>query len=123
MYLTHLFDEEQIILRAGWQAQAVDVPGPTLRFPRLRRPATIDLILTKMMRGLDPEDLQDVRFYLERAPSIGIEELQEAFSVAVGPDVPEIWQFFEAAGTQGLIASFPLPAKLPANRSVWAVGE
>ena len=97
LYLTHLFDEEQIILRAGWQAQAVDVHGPTMRFLQLRRPATVDLILTKMMRGTDPEDMQDVRFYLEREPSIGVEELQEAFMAAVGPDVPEIWQFFEAA--------------------------
>ena len=97
LYLTHLFDEEQIILRAGWLAQAVDLPKLTMRFLRLRRPATIDLILTKMMRGPDPEDMQDVRFYLEREPTIGFEELQEAFSLAIGPDVPEIWQLFEAA--------------------------
>ena len=97
LYLTHLFDEEQIILRADWLAYAVDVLGPATRFLRLRRPATTDLILTKMMRGLDPEDMQDVRFYLEREPSIGVEELQKAFMAAVGPDIPEIWQLFETA--------------------------
>ncbi|MBE7157837.1 MAG: hypothetical protein INR62_05295 [Rhodospirillales bacterium] len=97
LYLTHLFDEEQIILRANWHAEAVAVPAPDLRFLKLRRPATIDLILTKMMRGLDPDDMADVRFYLEREPRIGVAELQTAFASAVGPDVPEIWQLFAAA--------------------------
>ena len=41
--------------------------------------------------------MQDVRFYLEREPSIGVEELQEAFAAAVGPDIPDIWQLFEEA--------------------------
>lgn len=97
LYLTHLFDEEQIILRSGWREQAVKVPCLGLRFLALRRPATIDLILTKMMRGLDPEDMADVRFYLERELHIGVQELQKAFLEAVGPDIPEIWQLFQAA--------------------------
>ena len=97
LYLTHLFDEEQIILRADWRRQVVEVPSHGLRFLVLRRPATLDLILTKMMRGLDPEDMQDVRFYLEREPAIGVDELRAAFSAAVGPDIPEIWQLFAAA--------------------------
>ena len=97
LYLTHLFDEEQIILRADWRRQVVEVPNPGLRFLVLRRPATLDLILTKMMRGPDPEDMQDVRFYLEREPAIGVGELHAAFAEAVGPDIPEIWQLFAAA--------------------------
>ena len=97
LYLTHLFDEEQIILRGNWREQVVNVACEGLRFLTLRRPATIDLILTKMMRGPDPEDMQDVRFYLQRDPTIGITELQTAFAVARGPDVPEIWQLFAAA--------------------------
>ena len=63
----------------------------------LQRPATIDLILTKMMRGLDPDDMVDIRFYLERETHIGMAELQNAFASAVGPAVPEIWQLFTAA--------------------------
>ena len=97
LYLTHLFDEEQIILRTNWRGQVVAVPNPGLRFLLLRRPATLDLILTKMMRGPDPDDMQDVRFYLEREPSIGIDELQAAFAMVVGPNIPEIWQLFAAA--------------------------
>ena len=96
LYLTHLFDEEQIILRANWREQVVVVPEPSLRFLALRRPATIDLILTKMMHGPDPEDMADVRFYLEREPNIGAAELRVAFGEAVGPDISEIWQLFEA---------------------------
>ena len=34
-----------------------------MSFLQLCRPTTIDLILTKMMRGSDPEDMQDVQFY------------------------------------------------------------
>lgn len=97
LYLTHLFDEEQIILRANWREQVVNIPSPSLQFLVLRRPATLDLVLTKMMRGPDPDDMADVRFYLEREPNIGVTELQAAFAVAVGPDIPEIWQLFAAA--------------------------
>ena len=50
-----------------------------------------------MMRGPDPDDMQDVRFYLQREPAIGVAELQAAFAQAVGPDIPEIWQLFAAA--------------------------
>ena len=46
LYLTHLFDEEQIILRANWREQVVEVAGAGPRFLKLRRPATLDLILT-----------------------------------------------------------------------------
>lgn len=97
LYLTHLFDEEQIILRANWREQAVDIAQVDLRYLTLRRPATLDLILTKMMRGSDAEDMEDVRFYLEREPSIGPRELENAFASAVGPNIPEIWELFEAA--------------------------
>ncbi len=97
LYLTHLFEEEQIILRANWREQVVEIPRSELRFLRLLRPATIDLILTKMMRGLDPGDMQDVRFYLQREPTIGVDELRAAFEAATGPDIPEIWQMFAAA--------------------------
>ena len=97
LYLTHLFDEEQIILRKNWREEAVTVSNPGLRFLALWRPATIDLILTKMMRGPDPDDMADVRFYLASEPDIDVAALQDAFAAAVGPDIPEIWQFFAAA--------------------------
>ena len=98
LYLTHLFSEEQIILRSNWRDHAVSIVAPLgLRFLRLKRPATIDLILTKMMRGTDPQDMEDVRFYLQREPAISVEELSRAFALATGPDIQEIWQGFAAA--------------------------
>ena len=37
-----------------------------------------------MMPRPDPDDMQDVRFYLQREPAIGVAELQAAFAQAVG---------------------------------------
>jgi hypothetical protein len=59
------------------------------------RPATIDLILTKMARG-DDDDLQDIKFLL-RQQFITQEELERAFSQARIPDVPEIQELFNLA--------------------------
>ena len=99
LYLTHLFDEAQVILRPNWREQALTLEIPGLRFIAPRRPATIDLILTKMMRGPDDtEDMADVRFYLEREPSLGTEELRVAFMSAVGEEVDsETWRLFDRA--------------------------
>lgn len=97
LYLTHLFEEEQVILRSNWRQHAVAMKNPGLRFLRLQRPATTDPILTKMMRSADPQDMEDVRFYLNVQPDISAECLQTAFALATGPDVPEIWEHFEAA--------------------------
>ena len=85
--------------------------GLATRFLRLRRPATVDLIPTKMMRGPDPEDMQDVWFYLEREPPIGVGELQRVFSAAVGPDISEIWQLFEEAKLMVLAAARELRSR------------
>ena len=62
-----------------------------------RARATLDLILTKMMRGPDPENMQDVRFYLERESAIGVDDLRVAFVATAGPAIPEIRQLFAAA--------------------------
>jgi hypothetical protein len=56
------------------------------------RPATIDLLLTKMARG----DEQDIGFLLTREP-LPREELQAAFERARVPDVTEIRELFVAA--------------------------
>ncbi len=59
------------------------------------RPATIDLILTKMARG-DDDDLQDIQFLL-RQESLAREELTTAFSRARVPNIPEIQELFSRA--------------------------
>lgn len=99
LYLTHLFDEAQVILRPNWREEAWPLEISGLRFIAPKRPATIDLILTKMMRGPgDIEDMADVRFYLAREPGLGTEELQAAFGSAVGEEVDaETWRLFREA--------------------------
>src|SRR6266487_4528546 len=57
LYMTHLFGEAEIFLRRSWSSELVPVGRPALRWIRLSRPATVDLILTKMMRGNDPQDM------------------------------------------------------------------
>jgi hypothetical protein len=94
LYLTHLFGELEIILTPDWLSRRVRLP---LEFRRLAvfRPATLDLILTKMARG-DENDLADIEFLLKREP-LTADQLDTAFARARVPDVPEIQALFRAA--------------------------
>jgi hypothetical protein len=65
------------------------------------RPATLDLILTKMMRGADPEDLSDIAFLLKHEPAT-IADLRAAFARARLPDIQELRDAFRAAQPQVL---------------------
>jgi len=94
LYLTHLFRELEVILTPDWLARRIPIqPG----FQRLTvlRPATLDLILTKMARG-DEHDLADIRFLLQQE-TLTVEQLRAAFQLARVPDVPEIQELFRAA--------------------------
>lgn len=66
LYLTHLFREVDVILRPDWLRWRVQIPL-AMRHLQVFRPATLDLILTKMARA-DANDLADIRFLLEREP-------------------------------------------------------
>lgn len=94
LYLTHLFREVDVILRPDWLRWRVQIPL-AMRHLQVFRPATLDLILTKMARA-DANDLADIRFLLEREP-VTTGQLQEAFVKARLPDVPEIQALFSAA--------------------------
>ena len=59
------------------------------------RPATIDLILTKMARA-DDDDLQDIQFLLKQEP-LTWNQLETAFANARVPDVSEIRELFNRA--------------------------
>jgi hypothetical protein len=67
LFITHLFTEADVFLLPDWLNRRVAIPGPFTHL-RLHRPATLDLILTKMMRGADPEDLSDIEFLLKIEP-------------------------------------------------------
>ncbi len=53
LYITHLFPENQVFLRRKWLDHIVPIGHLQLNHLQLFRPAAIDLILTKMMRGND----------------------------------------------------------------------
>ncbi len=99
LYITHLFRELEIILTPDWLIRRVRVPLD-LRKLTVFRPATLDLILTKMARG-DENDLADIRFLLQQE-AISTDQLRAAFTRARVPDVAEIQELFRAAQSKVL---------------------
>lgn len=96
LYLTHAFEEDQVFLRNQWESEITPILRPSLRHLRLFRPATIDLILTKMMRGADFEDMRDVDFLI-RNDRVSSEQISAAIRDAKIPDDPEFKVSFELA--------------------------
>jgi hypothetical protein len=94
LYITHLFRESEVILTPEWLKNRASI---SIGLKRLSvfRPSTIDLLLTKMMRG-DENDLADIRFLLEQEKLSG-NQLRVAFDRACVPDVPEIRELFQKA--------------------------
>ena len=94
LYLTHLFREVDVIIQSDWVNNRVSLD---LGFSKLSvfRPATIDLVLTKMARG-DDDDLRDIQFLLrQEATTQAI--LSRAFQKARVPAIPEIQELFDRA--------------------------
>ncbi|WP_395748764.1 hypothetical protein [Prosthecobacter sp.] len=108
LYMTHLFQEDQVFLRPDWELHIVRALRPDTRFLKLFRPHTIDLILTKMMRGDDPQDMQDIEFMI-RHDGITGEQMEPAFRDVRIPDMQELRDAFERA--------LPVVRKLLAPRS------
>lgn len=96
LYITHLFPEDLVFLRPDWHDYIVPVLRPPTRHLTLFRPHTIDLILTKMMRGDDPQDMEDIDF-LVRHDGITREEMEPAFANVRMPDVVELHDAFARA--------------------------
>ena len=96
LYITHLFRANQVFLRRDWEQHLVPITRPPTHWLRLFRPATLDLILTKMMRGDDPQDMADVAFLI-RHDRITPAQIEIAFKAAVIPDLVELRDAFERA--------------------------
>ncbi len=94
LYLTHLFREIDVILQADWinRRESIELGLHKLN---VFRPATIDLILTKMARG-DYDDLQDIQFLLQQEKFTRI-QLEAAFSNARLPEISEVQELFNRA--------------------------
>jgi hypothetical protein len=96
LYITHLFQADQVFLRRDWEQHLVTIHRPPTRWLRLFRPATLDLILTKMMRGEDTQDMADIAFMI-RHDHITPDDLERALADAVIPDIVELRDAFERA--------------------------
>ena len=96
LYMTHIFPADMVFLRRQWESEIVPVLRPTLRHLRLFRPATLDLILTKMMRGNDEQDMQDIDFMI-RHDRITRTQIEGAFRDAVIPDGGELRDAYDRA--------------------------
>ena len=106
IYLTHIFEEWQIILRRDWFMHRIAIQRPQLQHLRLYRPATVDLILSKMMRGDDPKHMEEIRWMIahERITS---SDLEAAFASAHIPEDAEIVESFEIAKAKVLTMRLP----------------
>jgi len=96
LYITHLFRADQVFLRRDWEQYLVPITRPPTRWLKLFRPATLDLILTKMMRGDDAQDMSDIEFLI-RHDRVTREQVEAAFADAVIPDLVELRDAFERA--------------------------
>lgn len=67
LFLSHIFVEHQVVLSKEWQQHLRPLAHPEFRFLRVSRPRTLDLVLSKMVRG-DAMDCEDVRFLLTHDP-------------------------------------------------------
>jgi hypothetical protein len=110
LYITHLFSETDVFLLPDWLNRRVPIPGQFTHL-KLHRPASLDLILTKMMRGADPEDLADIEFLMDYEP-VTEAQLRTAFERLRLPDIQELRDAFRAAQPKVLgLLKRPGPAK------------
>lgn len=95
LYISHLFEENQVILTPEWKEQRVRIDGPWEKL-RVYRLGNVDLFLSKLMRN-DPQDIADAKFVVDRA-RWNQETIARIIGLARVPDIPEIReQFFICA--------------------------
>jgi hypothetical protein len=96
LYLSHIFVEDQVFLRPDWMDYIEPVVRPSTRCLKLFRPSTLDVILTKMMRGADRQDMDDIQFLVQH-DGIKAEDMEQAFASARIPDIEEFKIAFQKA--------------------------
>jgi hypothetical protein len=96
LYITHLFPEREVFLRREWAKYVLPIRRLKLKHLKLLRPATIDLVLTKMMRGNDEQDMADAEFMI-RHDYITEPQVIEAFSQMKLIQLIELREAFEKA--------------------------
>jgi len=96
LYITHLFRDEQVFLRQDWDRHLVPITKVQVRHLQLFRPAAIDLVLTKMMRGNDAQDMADAAFLI-RHDHITPTQLEAAFTQMKPIELVELRDAFAKA--------------------------
>ena len=91
LYVTHLFADDQIVIRPDWLDRIVPI-ACGLQQARVFRPASLDLLMTKMMRN-DPQEWEDIGFLL-RHEQISRCDIEGAVRTARVPDLPELRAIF-----------------------------
>ncbi|MES2705414.1 MAG: hypothetical protein V4726_02315 [Verrucomicrobiota bacterium] len=92
LYISHLFEESQVILRPEWRRERARVAGTWVHL-EIFRLADPDLLLSKLMRD-DPQDLRDALTIASAAP-MTLAEIETAMERAVVPSLAEIEEQFE----------------------------
>lgn len=91
LYLSHIFEQKTVFLRPDWASQRVRLDRPVTLHLVLFRPATLDLILTKMMRGNDPQHMAEIQWMISK-DRISRADMLACLEQAVIPDDDPIWQ-------------------------------
>lgn len=92
LYISHFFQESQVVLTAGWRTRRLPLAGAWSRLI-LFRLGNEDLFLSKLMR-LDPQDLADAQFVANRAGWTPA-QIGAILREARVPDIPEIREQFD----------------------------
>jgi Nucleotidyltransferase of unknown function (DUF6036) len=92
LYFTHLFEERQVILAKDWLERVIELPNKHFKHLKLYRPATEDLIITKMMR-VDPQDREDIKFLITQ-DDFSKAKLTIALDTVLMPDIAELHDAF-----------------------------
>jgi hypothetical protein len=92
LYISHFFDETQVILTPEWRSQRLPVQGPWRKLI-LHRLGNGDLLLSKMMR-VDPQDLDDARFII-RESGLTSNDIRSLVARARIPDSAELREQFQ----------------------------
>jgi hypothetical protein len=103
LYVSHLFSEDQVIVRADWRDQRVPLAGDWRRL-QLYRLSDLDLLLSKLMRD-DPLDQQDALFIVARS-GLSREQIERGLRAARVPAVAELQEQFRLA-SQRLLQRLP----------------
>lgn len=91
LYISHFFEESQLILTSSWRQQRVPIQGPWNNLCLLRL-GDKDLFLTKLMR-YDPIDMADAQFILDRS-GMTRKDIRDLISSACLPNIAEIKEQF-----------------------------